>query len=1115
MASIAFTPANIFAYEDIPYQYPILWGTPITSVDTRYTGKQVKEGIVPTPNGIFFTWLYPLVPGTADNDVLVQSAAVGYRALIFEGKFSAGQVRQWALGGPSLGNPTYQYVSNIRPPSQYVILSRPASGQLTVPPGILEVGTDYTLALQALMFFTTEPDIPIPGQPSPTQSTSHFCYSEWASVNFRVDQPPSASNLRVNGLENPTRVPTSLTPTFSFTVSDPDGPSLNYKVEVGTYVGGTNTWSSGEMAATPSATGSTEISLPYSGPTLSRGIPYYWKVTVDDGLVASAATDGTARFQINTPPTVLSLKADGSEMIDGEIPLVKNVGVELTWQFYDADGDEQAAYQLVVGKGGKNVLVSGEVPTDSQAVTIPPLLVGEFVTVSLKVKDGTEYGQVINGSFRTDSKPSATNLLIDGQENPGYVSSPTPTFSWTYTHPDASGGTTDLQRAYRLQVASDANFASVIWDTGTVTSPLSSVTYNGTTPLGHDMYYVRVKVSSSITDSDYTQGFFAINMSPNNPILISPAAGPYGSPWEVPIQWTPAFPLDPDGDAVTYTIETTETRSTNSGWKFLAGPIAAVSPTAPVVEYVVLAIMDGARYQDTMGAVGTPNVPNIAAIAATGMTADSMYSSDAADLPAKTETILGHATMGTGAFLDILNDGSQNPYYPSFMSEWLYHKGIPSNATVGITTKAKLITSKDKLWCLRLVSGPGFWNNYIPFADCGVNHIGGGGYRSDATTQSLALAEVNSATPPNLLWVSYKEPDSTAHAATHDAPGFASYEAAIQQTDAYIGQLWTAIQANPVMAGKTVIIIADDHGRQDPNWWSHGGITAPERQVMFVAAGPRIKAGTTSTPHRLKDVAPTILGLMGMSKTTGNGTFMSDITDYQDLAGAYTWDISSVRSGTNYGVRIIASDYFSSSDPSVGGTSVRFSILNHAPSTPVFTLPKSGDIANTIIKAEWAEADPVDVDGDQTNYIVEITRNILAPTPIWELVGIFPQGTSRIFVNSSSLPDGSSYRLRIKAVDSEGAEGSTNYSPTFSVSNKVYVNDFEVHKGRLYLGCSDGKLLRVKETMWQLEEDFSDQNSLGRFQEFSSGKPYIKLENGTLLISTLPGETFILRQLGD
>ena len=1113
MSSVAFTPANIFAYEDIPYQYPILWGTTISSLETRYTGRQVKDGLVPTPNGIFFTWLYPLVSSSTDNDVLIQSAAVGYSASVFQGKFSAGAVKQWALDGSGMPPPVFQYIVNTRPPDQYIVLSRPASGQLTLPPSILDVGTDYTIAIQTLMFFTTEPSILIPGQPTPTQSTSHFCYSEWASSTFRVNQPPSTTNLMVNGLQNPTRIPTTITPTFSFTATDPDGPKLNYRIQIGTTPGGTNTWDSGEMSATPSATGVTTVSLPYSGTPLSRGIPYYWTVTVDDGLSSPIATAGADSFQINTPPAVLSLKVNGEEMIDGETPLVSNENIVVSWEFYDADGDSQTAYQLTVGKGGNNILVSGEVLTSVQSTPIPDMLVGELATIFLKVKDGYEYGQAVNGTFRTDSRPSATNLLIDGQENPGEVSTPTPTFSWTYTHPDASGATVDLQQSYQIQVANDSEFQTIVWDTGTVASPVTSVAYAGTA-LGHAMYYIRVKVASPITESDYSQGFFAVNMRPNNPILIAPTSGAYGDPpGTIGIQWVPAFPLDPDGDTVTYTVEETDSRSSNSGWKFLAGPIPSASPSAPKVEYIVLAVMDGARYQDTIGKPS--NIQKIGAIAATGMTATAMYSSDATDLPPKTETIIDHAAMGTGAFLDILNDGSQNPYYPSFMSEWLYHKGIPSNALAGITDRAKLLTSKDKLWCLRLASGPGFWNDYIPFADCGVNHVGGGGYRSDATTHALAMSELGSLTPPNLLWVSYKEPDSTAHAATHDALGFASYEAAIQQTDAYIGQLWDAVQANPVMAGKTVIVITDDHGRQDPDWWDHGGITAPERHVMFVAAGPRIKVGTSSIPHRLKDVAPTILGLMGMSKTTGDGSFMSDITDYQDLAGSYTWDISAVKSGSNYGVRVIASDYFSSSDPSVGGTSARFTILNHAPNTPVFTLPKVGDVANTIIREEWAEADPVDVDGDQTNYVVEITRDITATTVLWESVGIFPQGTTRIFANSSTLPDGDNYRLRIKAVDSKGAEGATNESPTFSVSNKVYVNDFEVHKGRLYLGCSDGRLLRVKETMWQLEEDFSSSSSLGRFQEFSSGKPYIKIENGTLLISTLPGETFVLRQLGD
>jgi hypothetical protein len=255
--------------------------------------------------------------------------------------------------------------------------------------------------------------------------------------------------------------------------------------------------------------------------------------------------------------------------------------------------------------------------------------------------------------------------------------------------------------------------------------------------------------------------------------------------------------------------------------------------------YLIIVIMDGVRMAETLG---TPaNIPNIVNLSNYGATLTGVLVGGGG---IATETINGHACILTGKFEAIPNDGSQSPNYPTIFHEYLYQKGFPSYEAVGFTDRVKYIASKDKLWCLRNTSivHPENYGNFRPYINCGINGVGGGGYRDDADTHTIFKAQCLGAYPPIVSMVSYRESDLYAH--LHD---WAGYINAIQTIDSYIGEIASLVAAHPLMAGNTNFIITSDHGRHaDPNYWDHGGWTIEERNVMFVAAGPSFKSGYTS-----------------------------------------------------------------------------------------------------------------------------------------------------------------------------------------------------------------------------------------------------------------------------
>ena len=92
--------------------------------------------------------------------------------------------------------------------------------------------------------------------------------------------------------------------------------------------------------------------------------------------------------------------------------------------------------------------------------------------------------------------PSASDLQVEGEVNPTNVLDTTPTFSWTYQHPQDSG-----QSAYQIIVASSAELLAEntgdLWDSGIVLSSQTAATYAGTTLEGYTTYFWKVRVRSA------------------------------------------------------------------------------------------------------------------------------------------------------------------------------------------------------------------------------------------------------------------------------------------------------------------------------------------------------------------------------------------------------------------------------------------------------------------------------------------------------------------------------------------------------------------------------------------------------------------------------------------
>jgi hypothetical protein len=122
---------------------------------------------------------------------------------------------------------------------------------------------------------------------------------------------------------------------------------------------------------------------------------------------------------------------------------------------------------------------------------------------------------------------------------------------------------------------------------------------------------------------------------------------------------------------------------------------------------------------------------------------------------------------------------------------------------------------------------------------------------------------------PNLLGIRLAQADV----------GHGSYNAyvdVLRRNDAEIGKLWDQVQADPVMRGKTSLLLVPEFGRdRDLNkqgGLDHGDGSDDLRKITLIAVGPKFKRGKIlRTECDLCDVKPTVCHLFGVEAQVTDG----------------------------------------------------------------------------------------------------------------------------------------------------------------------------------------------------------------------------------------------------
>ena len=254
---------------------------------------------------------------------------------------------------------------------------------------------------------------------------------------------------------------------------------------------------------------------------------------------------------------------------------------------------------------------------------------------------------------------------------------------------------------------------------------------------------------------------------------------------------------------------------------------------------VIIVVIDGVRYSETFGSDGKyiPRMYNDLAQLGTVFTNFRIAEEGI------TSTNPGHASILTGTWQIIENDGSEHPNKPTIFE--YFRKEFSAKKT-----DCFIVAGKKKIDALAYSSFNGYGSKFGASTNCldtGDNNV----YDS--------LITILDKYHPRLMLVNFPSTDIKGHSGIWN-----DYVNALTNADKLIYQLWQKIQNDPYYKNTTTLFITNDHGRHSDGFKNHGCDCDGCEHIMLLAIGKNIPQGKKNYElHQQIDLAGTTGSLLG------------------------------------------------------------------------------------------------------------------------------------------------------------------------------------------------------------------------------------------------------------
>jgi len=281
-------------------------------------------------------------------------------------------------------------------------------------------------------------------------------------------------------------------------------------------------------------------------------------------------------------------------------------------------------------------------------------------------------------------------------------------------------------------------------------------------------------------------------------------------------------------------------------------------------EKMMIVIIDGARYTETLGDPTHTYTPEMWNLSTQGTIVDN-FTNDGI-----TKTYRAIPALWCGAWTDVTDttyQGSETQYakLPSIFEYYRKQKNKPAEDCFYIL---KYISS---LWLPSFDPdyGPDYWPEFHSV----------GSTDKDVATQIQWVMENHH---PHFMLVYLADVDGAGHSGN-----WTEYTTAIRTADSIVGVLWQKLQSDPFYKDSTTLIVTNDHGRHDDQhggFQHHGCGCEGCRHIQFLAVGPPIKKDFISyTDRSIPDMAVTASSLLGINPEKATGNIMQEIFNYNAI----------------------------------------------------------------------------------------------------------------------------------------------------------------------------------------------------------------------------------------
>jgi len=276
-------------------------------------------------------------------------------------------------------------------------------------------------------------------------------------------------------------------------------------------------------------------------------------------------------------------------------------------------------------------------------------------------------------------------------------------------------------------------------------------------------------------------------------------------------------------------------------------------------EHVILVIIDGARYSETLGDPQAQWTPKIHQLAQQGVVVDTFLN----DGITVTKSAIPAIWCGSWSVpKDTVVNGIANQY-ATVPTVWEYFR---KSRGVDSTQAMYIMKNLSSPWIQSYYPeyGPQYWPWYILQGS------------SDLDVWQNARAKLL-AYHPTLAVLYLADVDSYGHSGI-----WANYTHAIQIADSIVGMLWDFVQSDVIFQNKTTLLITNDHGRHldgiSTGFVGHGDGCWGCRHIMLLGIGAGIPQSIhTSARHTISDIAPTIGALLQFPTPYASGKPMLDV----------------------------------------------------------------------------------------------------------------------------------------------------------------------------------------------------------------------------------------------